>query len=96
MEQLKKLKEEYPIGCGVNREEKMVSEIRHYYSQQDLNIFHRIYETVRILNDSLCEVSYIEVSYDIVNGYLFDGKNWQLVTEDCDGWQVIKLEKEDV
>ena len=96
LEELRQLAEKYPIGTGVNRKTGTTIEKRLYYNEQDLGYFKTIYNSVKILDDYYCEITYTKTTYEIVNGYLFDGKKWHIATETYDGWLPIELEIDNV
>ena len=96
MTDFEKLKNKYPIGTKLNYKSKIIYHNLPYYTQADLILYKETYLSCEVLDDNYCKVSRLFEAYDIVQGYLFDGEKWMLMSTDCNGWFSIPEEDKDV
>lgn len=84
------IKEKYPIGTKLNYKSWKICENRPYYCEKDLEMYRKYYGEVTVLDECYCRVIVTKERYDEVQGYLFNGKEWQIVQETHDGWIEIE------
>ena len=92
---LVKLQQKYPIGTKVNVKEFKSRKQMPYYNEKDLIEYRRKYGKVTVLDDSYCYAMETRVMCNVVEGYLFDGKQWRIVENTWDGWLPIDLDEEE-
>ena len=82
------IKEKYPIGKILSINIHTNHKTLPYYSENDLESYKQEYNKVEPLDiPNLCMVYKIVEYRTVVEGWLFDGDEWEVVEDTWDGWR---------
>lgn len=85
----------YPIGTKMNCMRRTITQRCFYARPEDLVEYRRMYEKVEVISDELVECTCTVEDYDLVNGYIFDGRSWCPAEATWDGWVPIHEKEEE-
>lgn len=91
---LVKLQQKYPIGTKVNVQEVKERAQLPYYCEKDLIEYRRMFGKVTVIDENYCSVIENKTLCNVVDGYLFDGKEWCIAENTWDGWLPIHIDGE--
>lgn len=89
---LVKLQQKYPIGTKVNVQEIKERAKLPYHNEKDLIEYRRMFGKVTVIDTEYCSVIENRIMCNVVDGYLFDGKEWCVAESTWDGWLPIRIE----
>ncbi len=81
----------FPIGKIYDTSKKVIRHTHVWYSEADLMCYKRTYDEVQVLGPNFCECVKTIVTNHIVEGWLFDGKEWYVAEDTWDGWIPIDM-----
>ena len=83
---LAELQDKYPVGSVFKSYSHRDYALRCFYNEKDLKILKQQYDTVAIVDKSICQCWKTVTYTKIVEGYLYDGEYWYPVHQTHDGW----------
>lgn len=86
---LEEAQEKYPIGKQINYHRELHSHTNFYVTEKDLEEYRKEYARVDVIDDKYCRCSYYFESFERVDGYVFNGKEWYPAQDTWDGWIYI-------
>lgn len=90
------LKEKYPIGTKLNYSKTEYSQNFFFARPEDLIEYRKEYKKVEIIGKNTVKCTWDVKDYELVSGYIFDGKSWWPAEVTWDGWIPIHEEEEEI